>query len=71
MKRNINSIYLLLCFAVLTACAQLGLQPAQSFDQKLGYAAASATSIRISAAAALDAKTIEVEDAENVLKLTD
>ncbi len=71
VKKQINYAYMMLVFVLLTACAQMGIQPAQSFDQRLGYAYATTTSIRASTAAALDAKTIKASDAQNVLVITD
>jgi hypothetical protein len=56
---------------LLVGCAQVGLQPAQSFDQQLAYGYAGVTSARISATNALKAGSIKKEDAQQVLDLTD
>jgi hypothetical protein len=56
---------LVLLAVAMTACATL------SFDQRLAGAYATNTSIRSTAAAALDGGRISSESAENVLALTD
>ena len=62
---------LLLSFFVVAGCAQLGLVPAQSFDQKLAYVQGGITSARTSAEHAVLAGTIKSADAQKVLELTD
>lgn len=61
------------CLAVvlLVACAQVGLAPAQSFDERLAYGYSTVTSVRTSAAAALNTGAISVTDAEHALTVTD
>jgi hypothetical protein len=56
---------------ILVACAQLGLEPAQTFDERLAYAVAQNAAVRQAAANSLNAKEIEVTDAQFVLKTTD
>jgi hypothetical protein len=56
---------------ILASCASLGLAPPQSIDQRLAYTAGQITAIRGAAASALASKSITVEDAEKVLRMTD
>lgn len=56
---------------VVTGCASFGIQPARSFDQNLAYAYSSHTAVLDSAANALEAGSLTVEDAEAVLALAD
>ncbi len=56
---------------LLTACAQLGLAPAKSFDQQVAYGYSTLASVRSTAANALKTKTIDVSDAEQVQALAD
>lgn len=63
--------YLLFLLVLLSACAQLGLAPAQSFDDKLAYSYAQVASVRQSAAVALTTGTIKKEDAIQVQALAD
>ena len=58
-------------FLLLSACTQLGLAPADSFDAKLAYAYGSHTSVMQAAATAVKAKDISKEDGQQVLKLAD
>lgn len=53
------------------ACAQLGLAPAKSFDEKLAYAYATNTAVLQSATSALELGQITKDDAKQVLKLAD
>ena len=53
----------------LAACAQLGLAPAQTFDQKLAYAYGSNTAALEAATSSLNAGTIKSADMENVIQL--
>jgi hypothetical protein len=56
---------------VVTGCESMGIQPARSFDQNLAYAYSSHTAVLESAANALEAGSLTVEDAEAVLALAD
>lgn len=56
---------------VVTGCESMGIQPARSFDQNLAYAYSSHTAVLESAANALEAGSLSVEDAEAVLALAD
>ncbi len=58
-------------FALLTACAQLGLAPAETFDQKLAYGYSTLAAVRISSADALKSGTINISDAKQALVITD
>lgn len=68
MRRNLLASVALLALA---ACAQLGLAPAQTFDQKLAYAYGTHTAIVASAAQATKTGTLNATDAEHVLTLAD
>ncbi len=57
--------------AMLAGCAQLGLAPAKSFEEKLAYAYGTHTAVLQSATSALQLKQISKEDATQVLKLAD
>jgi hypothetical protein len=61
----------LLLALALTGCAQIGLQQAQSFDEKLAYSYAGIASIRSTTAASLMAGSIKLADAEQVQTLAD
>ena len=67
--RNLKLHYLLFMLALLAGCAQLGLAPAQTFEQKLAYAYGTHTAVLNAATSALDAKTLKSTDAEQVIKL--
>ena len=56
---------------LLAGCAQLGLAPAQTLDEKLAYAYGTHTAVQRAAASALTARDISSADAEQVLKLAD
>ncbi len=56
---------------LIAACAQLGLEAPQSFDERLAYAVAQNAGTRSAASAALEGGRIHVEDAKHVLELTD
>lgn len=61
------TLFLVIC----TACAALGLETPATFDQRAYAAEATVVQVRKSAAVLLNAKKIDVEDAENALKQTD
>lgn len=52
-------------------CAAIGLQSPQTFNERYAYAISQTTGLRQTAADALTAKQISVDDAEYVLKVTD
>jgi hypothetical protein len=52
-------------------CSTFGVQPARSFDQQLAYAYSTHTAVLDSAANALEAGSLTVEDAEAVLAMAD
>lgn len=56
---------------ILAACASVGLQPAQTFDERLAYAVSQNAAVRQAAANSLDAGEIQLQDAQFVLKTTD
>ncbi len=69
--KHFRLVIIAFLFAMLSACAQVGLQPPQSFNEKVAYSITTVTSIRASAANALEAKTISAEDAKKTLQSTD
>lgn len=76
MRNRIPTNAYMLAFIVLftawvSSCAYLGLEPAQSFDERLAYAVTQNAAVRTAAANALEAKTIDVDDAKRVLAITD
>ena len=60
-----------LALGILQACSQIGLAPAQTFDQKLAYGYSALASVRTSTANALTAGQIKVADAKQVQDLAD
>lgn len=64
-------IFLIALFALLASCAQLGLAPADKFDEKLAYAYGVSTAVKQTATAGLAAKSLSVDDAKHVLVITD
>lgn len=56
---------------LLAGCAGLGLQSAQTFEQKLAYSYGVNTAIREASTSALNAGSISSADMEHVLKLND
>lgn len=56
---------------VLTACAGLGLQEANTFEKKLAYAYGQNTGFRQAATLALKQQKLTADEAEAVLKFTD
>ncbi len=63
--RSRNYLVLLL-FAGLVACAQVGLPNADTFNQKLAVAYSAVTQVRTTATTLLQAKKISADDAQNV-----
>ena len=58
-------------FYLVIACAQLGLAPAQSFEEKLAYAYGVHTAVTATAAAAVSAKALTPADGAQVLSVSD
>lgn len=56
---------------MLAACAQLGLAPAKSFDDRLAYAYGTNTALREASTAALNAKQITSSDMEHIMAVND
>lgn len=71
MKTLLSRITMLAVCLMLAACAQMGLAPADSFDQKLAYGYSTVAAVRTSAAQALTAGTITKADAVKALDTTD
>lgn len=67
--RNIAAVGCILW--LLTACASLGLAPAQSLDQRLAYGYSTLSAVQFAAANATAAGELSKSDAESVLKLAD
>lgn len=65
MKTHFACAFLLL----LTACASLGIEPANSFGDRLAYAYGTYAAVNTAAASSLDAKTITAEDAQSIQKI--
>ena len=66
---SLKSYYFLLVLVCAAGCAQLGLAPAQTFDQKLAYAYGVHTAVLNATTSALNAKTLKSTDAEQVQTL--
>lgn len=62
---------LFLTLILLASCAQLGLAPAQSFDQKLAYAEQVDTAVLTASTAALRAEQISSDDHAKVIAMAD
>jgi hypothetical protein len=71
MMQRLKLYRLFILLALLAGCAQLGLAPAQTFDERLAYAYGTHTAVQKAAASSLTAKDISSADAEQVLKLAD
>lgn len=68
---TVSAIKGLALILLLAGCASLGLEPAKSFDQQLAYSYAQVTSVRLTAANALNTGVITVDDARQVQTLAD
>ncbi len=68
MIRKLSIIPILLLIA---ACGTLGLAPASTLEERIAYAVAQNAAVREAAANSLEAREIEVEDAQRVLQITD
>lgn len=66
---HLHTAFLAALCLTLAGCASLGLQPANSFNDKLAYAYATHRSVVDTATHAVTAGTLSVEDAEQVHKL--
>lgn len=76
MRNRIPTNAYMLAFVVLftawvSSCAYLGLEPAQSFDERLAYAVTQNAAVRNAAATSLEAGAITLDEARQVLKITD
>lgn len=56
---------------LLAGCAQLGLEPAQTFEDRLAYAVSQNAAVRIASARSLDAGDITADDMQSVMKIND
>lgn len=69
---RLRSLYMLaVTLVTLAGCAALGLEPARNFDERLAYAVTQNAAVRTAAANSLEAGALSLEDARQVLKLTD
>ncbi len=57
--------------ALLSACAQLGIPTADTFNERLAVAYSSVTQIRVTATSLLKAKQLTADDGQSVLTATD
>lgn len=71
MKRSLNYARYLLLVVTLTACAGLGLAPADTFELKLAYAYGQHTGIQNGTAAGINQHKLTAADGKAVLKLAD
>ena len=69
MLRRVMSLWLLA--VMLSACAQLGLPQANTFNERLAVGYTTVTAVRTSAASLVTAKKISPDDGQNVLAQTD
>jgi hypothetical protein len=71
MKYLVASFSFILPVLLLSACASLGLAPAQSFEQKLAYGYGTYTAVQAAAAQAMSDHVLPSADGSQVLKLAD
>lgn len=71
MRHAKHAFWLFAMATMLAACAQVGIPTPDTFNQRLAAGYATTTAVRQTAADLLNAKKIDVADAENVLKSTD
>jgi len=71
MSLKFDKVGLVVALLLLAACAQIGLAPASTFEQRLAYAVSQNAAVRQAAANSLEAGEIQLEDAQRILKLTD
>lgn len=62
---------LMLTLAVLAACGTGGIEKPQSFEQQLAYAYSTHTAVLEAAANAVELDQLSIEDAQQVLRLSD
>jgi len=66
-----NALWAITMVAMLSACAQLGVPTATTFNERLAVGYGTVTTVRQTATTLLTAKQISADDADNVLKTTD
>ena len=66
-----NKLAILSILGILFGCANLGLAPAESFEQKVAYAYGVHTAVLQSAANAVNHQDISIEEGKQVLNLAD
>jgi ribosomal protein L17 len=71
LQAAIGVVILLFILALVSACAQLGMESPQTLNQKIAVTVSSVTAVRQSATTLLQAKKITVADAENVQATAD
>lgn len=64
--KSINRAAIALLFVALSACAALGVQSPQTFNEKAAVAISSVTVVRQTATALLQAHKISAPDAQNI-----
>ena len=68
-RRRLQLSMAAVALSLITACASLGLAPADSFDARLAYAYGTHTAVLQAATAAVSAGTLTRKDGEAVLTL--
>lgn len=68
--RQVQRYAMFYLVAMLTACAQLGVPPAESFNERLAAGYALNSQVRATATQLLNAKKISAADGQNVLDQT-
>lgn len=68
---KLRNLAIALLLTALTACAQLGLAPAESFADKLAYGYGVHTAVLATATNAVNDRTLTSADGNEVLKLAD
>lgn len=71
MQRSLNYVRYMLAVVLLTACAQLGLEQADTFDKKLAYAYGQTTGFRQAATMGVNQRKLSSDEGTAILKLTD
>jgi hypothetical protein len=71
LPRQPYSLLLPLLLLALSACAALGIAPAQSLDQRIAYAKGVDTAVLTASTAALRAQQISSADHEHVIKIAE
>lgn len=69
--RTVKLSFPFVLLLMLSACASLGMQPAQTFNQKLAYAIGIHTAVLQATTAAVNAHTLSSSDAQAVLTQAD